>query len=49
MCEHKNSMCVETTGEHYIYKCFEPGCDYSWKVDKYKPKKKSFIDKLLRR
>jgi uncharacterized Zn finger protein len=46
MCEHKVKKIIATTGTHYIVKCLDCGDEFS---EEKTPKKKSFIDKLLRR
>lgn len=48
MCDHKNSRCIETSGQFYRFKCFEPSCGFEWTFEKKKKvePKKSFLIKI---
>jgi uncharacterized Zn finger protein len=45
MCEHKNNRIIKTTGQCYIYQCFD--CGEKYRVEKVVEKKKSLIKRLF--
>jgi len=34
MCNHENILCIKTTGNYWIYKCFDKDCGEEWIVEK---------------
>jgi len=47
MCNHENEIIIETTGKYFIYMCKE--CGLKRKEMKQQPKKKTLLDRILRR